>query len=70
MDDPCVNEKTDKGDSEMMITAFTFLKGLSYDVKSKDPKTGELLFDTRHIVSNNGIILNYLIGRKFITVLF
>ena len=50
-DDPCTSPN-DLGDAEDMISAFNFLKGLSYLTLRKNEETGEKYPYERHIVSN------------------
>ena len=62
-DDPCVSQN-DLGDAEDMISAFNFLKGLSYLTLRKNEETGEKYPYERHIVSNRKKINNNKIGRN------
>ena len=50
-DDPCVSP-SDHGDAEDMISAFNFLKGISYLTLRTNQTTGEKYPAERHIVRN------------------
>ena len=59
MDDPCTDKQyNDKGDSESMISAFNFLKSLSYLKDRTNQTTGDKYPARQEIVSNNRGIIN------------
>ena len=50
LDDPCVDGVTDHGDTEALVNAFSFCKGITYTHIYNDRKTGRRKFKELHIV--------------------